>query len=129
MLHIRPWLVVTTFTLFLSCLTADSRALAQVLDLGVEEFEDDDVLDMEPDYALDAVELDTLLADGRNRAEDEDYLGAALRFFDVTSGGDPALPAVQQAQFELGICLYELGLFQAALLQFAFAEASIGFRA
>ena len=72
----------------------------------------------DPSYGVASSQLTSLLNEGLALLDDERYLDAGLRFNDIANNGDPALPVVQEAQFALAVSLFELGLFQSALLQF-----------
>ncbi|MGM0574156.1 MAG: tetratricopeptide repeat protein [Myxococcota bacterium] len=78
----------------------------------------DEPLELSPDVVVDPSELEALLAEGRELMDDEEYVQAGLRFSDVIDNGDPDWPVVHRANFELGVALYELELWQSALLYF-----------
>ncbi len=80
----------------------------------------DEPLELSADLVVDPGQLEALLKDGQELANDKKFLEASLRFNDIVNNGDPSWPVVRVARFELGAALYELKLYQSALLQFEF---------
>lgn len=80
--------------------------------------EGEEALNLAPDSAVDTAVLERLFKEGNALGQQARWLDAALRYNDIISNGDPATPIVQQAAFELGGALYELGLYQSALNRF-----------
>ena len=64
------------------------------------------------------VALTRLMQEGGEFVQSDEHLKAALRFYDVIASGEPESEIVQEAQFSLGVSLYELELYNASLSYF-----------
>jgi len=88
----------------------------------VMELEPEDMgsVDDEPEttYGLEGSQAATLLREGRQLAEEEEYLSAALQFDDIVENADPEASTTKEARYNLGVALLKLDLHQSALLQF-----------
>jgi len=101
-------------------LSTSSVGLAQeVMELEPEDMgevgdEEEEVIT----YSLDSGQAKLLLDEGLALADDDEHLSAALRFDDIVENADPEADGTKAARFALGVSLYELDLFQSALLHF-----------
>lgn len=78
----------------------------------------DEPLTLEEETTVTDAALQKWLAEGNAQLAREDYLAAALKFNDLVKQGDKANPLIQEAQYLLGVSLYELGLYQSAFTRF-----------
>ncbi len=76
----------------------------------------EDAVALQPDFVVDPAELQVLLKEGLELADDGDHLDAVLRFNDIVNNGDPMWDVVRQARFALAVSLHDLDLFQSALI-------------
>lgn len=79
---------------------------------------DDEPVTLEPELVVGDAVLTKWLREGLAFMEDEAYLKAALKFEEITHTGDSSTTTVQEAQFQLGVALFELKLYQSALSRF-----------
>lgn len=75
-------------------------------------------LELQADLAVDESVLVRLMQEGKKFVDADEHIEAALRFYDVVENGSPESPIVQEAQYALGVSLYELKLYHSALQQF-----------
>jgi TolA-binding protein len=78
----------------------------------------DEPLTLEEETTVTSAALQKWLAEGTARLASEEFLAAALKFNDLVRQGDKANPIIQEAQYLLGVSLYELGLYQSAFTRF-----------
>lgn len=84
----------------------------------------DEPLELPPETTVTDAALQKWANDGAALMQAEDYLAAALKFNEIVLQGDATNPIVQNAQFDLGVALYELGLYQSSFTRFeAVADA------
>ena len=79
---------------------------------------DDEAVNLEAEVVVSDAALTQWLRDGQALLRDERYLPAALKLQELVKTGQTDHALVQEAQFLLGVALYELGLYQAALSRF-----------
>jgi len=87
----------------------------------------DEPLELPPETTVTDAALQKWASEGAALMQSEEYLAAALKFNEIVLQGDAANPIVQAAQFDLGVALFELGLYQSAFTRFeAVADAGAG---
>ncbi|MFO0744103.1 MAG: hypothetical protein U1F43_00320 [Myxococcota bacterium] len=71
-----------------------------------------------PETTVTDAALQKWASEGAALMQSEEYLSAALKFNEIVLQGDAANPIVQNAQFDLGVALFQLGLYQSAFTRF-----------
>ena len=99
----------------LEVLTALSLALASP---AIARAADEPPLEVPAETTATDASLQKWAAEGATLMQNEEYLAAALKFNDIVVNGDAANPLVQNAQFDLAVALYQLGLYQSAFTRF-----------
>jgi len=82
---------------------------------AAEPVEEDEPINLDAEVVVSDAALTQWLREGNALLSDERYLDAALKFQTLVKTGQADHALVQEAQFQLGVALYELGLYQAAL--------------
>ncbi len=68
-----------------------------------------------PEVVVSDAALAQWVREGNAKFDDEQFMAAALKYEQAINAGSADSAAVQEAQFQLGASLYELGLYQSAL--------------
>ena len=77
-----------------------------------------EVVDLEAEVVVSDAAFTQWLREGNALLDDERFLAAALKFQQLVLTGQAENPLVEEAQYSLGVALYELGLYQSALTRF-----------
>jgi len=110
---LQPWTAAAVLAL------AAPTWAAEPVDLPADPVADEDEpVTLEAEVVVSDAALTQWLREGNSLLEDERYLDAALRFKKLVDTGQEANPLVQEAQYSLGVALFEMGLYQSALTRF-----------
>lgn len=78
----------------------------------------DEPLTLEEETTVTDAALGKWLTEGTAQLAKEEYLAAAIKFNELVKQGDKQHPIIQEAQYLLGVSLFELGLYQSAFTRF-----------